>query len=496
MSRCSQSSYPADNRKRGSKTRRTAKVRLAELPSNNGGGTWNSEGVMLVATQATKGIQRLPASGGLPSAVTTLADSEIAHRFPFFLPDGRHFIFQVQVADRTQWAVHVGSLDSSEHKFLIQAEYAQFARPNFLLFQRDDALLAQPLDLNKYALVGEPVLISKSLLPSNVSNGRASFAVSQSGVVVYAAGQDFQAQAADRQLLWVDREGKRSAPVGDPIQGGLRLSPDGKRVAIAEQTGANGLDIRIIDLERGIKIPLTTHAGNDTSPVWSPDGSRLVFSTNRDKKGQALYVKNSDAAVAEQLLLESEQESNQFAFDQSLDGRWIVFARARGGSRDLWALPLSGDKKPFPYLTSTFDETAASLSPNGRFLAYTSNELGTYEVIVQSFPDAAGGKWQISTNGGYFPRWRRDGKELYYLEPGAGIVAVAVITDGKFEVGKTVNITEVPLGIPDNAGTTSLFAYDVSADGQRFLVSVPRGNLRQGRGRPLTVVVNWPAGLK
>jgi serine/threonine protein kinase len=200
---------------------------LAEVPSNNGGGTWNSDGVILVATAATKGIQRIPITGGVPVPVTVLSGSETAHLWPHFLPDGRHFVFQVQEPDRANWSIHVGSLDSQEHRLLVQAEYAQFAAPNFLLYPKAEALLAQTLNLKTYEVEGEAVLIS-TLLPTNLGNGRAAFSVSQAGVIVYSASSTDQTpQQGPRQMVWSDRAGKLGAIVGEAMSGGLRLSPDG-----------------------------------------------------------------------------------------------------------------------------------------------------------------------------------------------------------------------------------------------------------------------------
>ncbi len=470
---------------------------LCELPANNAGASWNADGMILVSTQGTNGIQRVPASGGVPVQVTTLdnAQKEIAHLWPQFLPDGRHFLYQAQTAERAQWAIYAGSLDSSNRKMLVRSEYAQFAAPNFLLYARGDALLAQRLDLGKFELIGEPVLVAESLMRL-VSNGRVGFSVSNLGVLVYSSSPAVQTTpAGNRQLVWSDRAGKMSAPIGAPVSAtALKLSPDAKLVALAESLSGTALDLWVYDINRGLKTRLTTDPAADSNPVWSPDGSRLVFSSNRDGKGISLYEKPVSGAVPERLLLEAEQGVNLIPLDISLDETFLVFTKGRGASRDLWMLPLSGDRKPVPYLATPFDEGGAMLSPNGRWLAYVSNESGLYQVVVQPFPDPSKGKWQISIGGGLGPRWKRDGRELYYFDATGRIVAVPVSTDSAFQFGKAAPLFEVPF--PVAASLTSSLPYDVAADGQRFLLSVPLNRVASAPPTPLTVTLNWTAAIK
>jgi Tol biopolymer transport system component len=276
----------------------------------------------------------------------------------------------------------------------------------------------------------------------------------------------------------------------------IRLSPDGKRVAFVDGSGIAANDLWIYDIDRDMRTRLTTDPSINHMPIWSPDGSRVVFDTNRGKyaDAHALYEMSANGATPEHLLLEPEPGSQGLgARDWSRDGRLIVFSTGKGGAsdKDLWVLPLDGDRKPFPYLTTPFDEAEASLSPDGRWLAYTSNESGSYEVIVRSFPDPSKERRQISTQGGVHPRWRRDGGEIYYFDPGRRIVAVPVTADKTLEIGKPTPLFDTSLPFPTVIGSPG-FPYDVTPDGQRFLVSAPPDSA----SAPIIVVLNWAAGLK
>src|SRR5262245_26687219 len=251
----------------------------------------------------------------------------------------------------------------------------------------------------------------------------------------------------------------------------------------------------VYEFSRAQPNRLTTGAA---VPIWSPDGSRLVFSRIENKES-ALYERVADGAAAERRILAPEPDNSVSPLDWSRDGQRIVFTKARSGSaarRNLWVLPLSSDQKAFPYLATSFDEYAAAISPDGRWLAYVSNERGKYEVFVQTFPDPAGGKWQISKNGGWTPGWHRDGRELFYLTLDGYLVALPVKTESRFEPGQSITLA-VSLATPVGATGSRAFPYDVSADGRRFLVRDPRQATPENPGEtPLRVIVNWPASLK
>ncbi len=326
--------------------------------------------------------------------------------------------------------------------------------------------------------------------------GRGPFDASEEGTLIYRLGGGVA--TANRPLLWMDRTGKPSGPVGARAPTNLlRLSPDGKRVAFYEgsATEQDGVgDVWIYDIDRDQRTKLTTGPSINHMPVWSPDGSRLVFDSSRGKyvNGHALFEKPSNGATPERLLLEPEPGLGLGARDWSRDGLIVFSANKRGtpNNSDLWVLPLSGDRKPFPYLTTPFNESEASLSPNGRWLAYTSNESGSYEVIVRSFPDSSKDRRQISSQGGFHPRWSRDGREVYYLDPGRRIVAVAVTADQNLEIGKSTPLFDTSIPFPTLPAGPA-YPYDVAPDG-RFLLSAPPDTT----SKPIIVVLNWAAGLK
>jgi len=482
---------------------------LADLRGGYTRATWNREGIILFGA-ASGGIRRVSASGGEAPAITELDVSlgEVGHNTPWFLPDGRHFLYTAWSSQPENRAIYVGSLDSKARKRLMTAESkALYAPPGFLLFLRSQTLMARPFDADRLEFTGEAVPVAEEVA-YNPQLGQSAFYASNEGTLIYRKGSVVQGQGT-RQWLWMDRTGKTSGTIHLPlnVNADLRLSPDGKQVACFEGgidafvLGGGSNDIWLYDLDRNLSTRLTTDAAPDGFPVWSPDGTRLVFSSRRGNAATALYEKPSNAAVPEQIVFQPESGTAVFAGDWSLDGRFVVFEKVMpsgtGRRRDLWMLPMSGERKPSAYLATPFDEGQPVLSPNGKWLAYVSNEARTYQVVVQPFPDPSSGKWQISTDGGVYPRWRRDGRELYYLDRQRRIVAVSVTEEGGFKIGKTTPLFETALPFPD--GPPTFVPYDVSADGQRFLISVRQDQLPPATNStptPITVVLNWTAALK
>jgi len=287
------------------------------------------------------------------------------------------------------------------------------------------------------------------------------------------------------ELVWFDRAGKRIGPAGEPsLYLRPALSPDGKLIAVQRRDPTTGTDdIWLVDLARSTVSRLTFGTSNQTHPTWSPDGSRIAFASDQEGTSN-LYQKSSSGAGTEELLLSSD--TSKYVTDWSLDGRFIAYEnQSPGTGSDLWVLPLSGDRKPMPYLRTEFNEAQGQFSPDGRWMAYSSNESGRTEVYVQAFP-ASGGKWQISTAGGSFPRWRRDGKELFYRTADQKLMSVAVQTDSTFQAGQPRALFET------RASDVPVVPYSISADGQRFLVNTAT---EETNTAPITVVLNWIAEL-
>jgi Tol biopolymer transport system component len=329
-----------------------------------------------------------------------------------------------------------------------------------------------------------------------MATGRAGFSASDRGILVHHAGIPESAVLANRQMVWMDRTNKSSVSFGEPTSSTVvKLALDGKRVALQEDAGSGNNDIWVHNLEQSVTSRLTTDPANDASPIWSPDGSQIVFFSNRGTEGDALYIKGANGALPEQLLFKPGLGANIAPMDWSLDGQMILFRRSKDGVSDLWVLPLSGDRKPFPYLVNPFNKGDAVFAPNGRWVAYASTESGSAQVFVQSFPDGSKGKWQISMRGGAAPRWKRDGQELYYLDQRGRIVAVPVKTEANFEFGQATVLFEASVASPVNPVGPAGRVYDVSADGQRFLVSIPMNRTSTVPAPPLTVTLNWSAAL-
>ena len=463
---------------------------LADVQAN-GGGTWNREGLIIFARSSADRLYRLSANGGPISPVTTLDESrkELAHLWPYFLPDGRHFLYLARSSQRENTGIYVAALDSNERHLLCNADSSPaYAPPGFLIYLRDRTLMAQPLDVNKLQLSGDPFPIAEQV-GSNPVTGRAFFSVSQTGVLTF-----FSSNAPNNQLTWFDRSGKQLSVIGErAADTSLRLSPDEKRLAVSRldpQTGT--ADLWLIDLARNSPTRFTFGPANATVPVWSPDGSRIAFASNRTGTPN-IYQKLSNGAGNDEVVFNSEQPASPV--DWSPDGKFLLLSvNLPKTGFDIWDLPLDGTQKPAPFIQTEFSEFQARFSPDGRWVAYTSNESGPFQVYIQSFP-VSGGKWQVSTGGGAQPEWRRDGKELFYLAPDRKLMAVDVKGAGpNFTAGVPKALFEArtrPI-FPGNPGASY---YAVTGDGQRFIVDALAGEA-DSTPVPLTVVLNWTANLK
>ena len=453
----------------------------------NPGGSWNRDNVILFASSAPGSpIRRVSSSGGAVSLATTLdqAKGESAHWAPFFLPDGRHFLY-VAAGSKSGGpnelnGIYITALDSKERKLLVpggsNAKYAH----GHLFFMREQTLMAQLFDIEHLTLTGDAVPVAEQVAIGGLSGRLGAFSVSDDGVIAYQVG----APGDQSQLTWMDRLGKPLGTVGERGDyGDLELSPDGRRAAVSVAERGNR-DIWLFDLARRVRTRLTFDPADDNSSAWSADGEYVLFTSTR-RGTYGIYRKSASGSGNEESV--QPLEDNEAPMSSSRDGRFILAWRSKtgiAGSGDIWVFPSSGDRKPFPLLQTQFDEYPGVFSPDGRWVAYASNESGRYEVYVTSFP-VPGGKWQISPAGGNWPRWRRDGKEIFYLAADNRLMAAAII-----EKDSAVDVGSVNPLFQARARLNRRYMYDATADGQRFLVNAL---VEEATEQPITLVVNWAA---
>ena len=451
-------------------------------------GSWSRNNALLFVTVGGP-IMEVSAGGGVARPATAIDRSreEGNHASPSFLPDGRHFLYSAFSVSWGRRAVLVGRLgDPQWRKIILEGTGpAQFAAPGYVFYTRENSLVARPFDTSRLEFAGDPTPIADGLASiPQAPNLSPFFGVSQGGVVHWRPGR-----TPPSQIYWHERSGTRKEPVGEP--GDVTnpvLSPDGKRLLITRRDPGSGTrDIWIHDLARGALSRLTFDPAEDFNPAWSPDGAWVAFSSNR-KGHKDLYRKRADGIGAEEELLASNIDKN--LEDWSPDGRSLLFNTFEiAGRGDLFLLPLAGNRQPRDFLKSPVNEQQATVSPNGRWIAYTSAETGAMQVYVQPSPlgGVPAGKWQISAGQGAEPRWRRDGRELFY-RTGDAVMAVLVKTDDQtFESGAPTKLFDAP------RGRSLRNTYDVSPDGQRFILEVPETSTTS---EPPIVLINWTALLK
>jgi serine/threonine protein kinase len=452
---------------------------LADAP-NPWGGAWNRDGAILFAPNQTGPIFRLSLAGGKPEPLTRIEGQQAGHSFPVFLPDGHHFLFYATGSSR---GIYAGQLGSSTIKRLLDADApATYTSNGQLLFVSQRTLFAQDFDPVRLMLSGNPAPIAQQLVFDPVGSIFAAVSASAAGPIIYRAGL----AGGQRQFVWFDRSGKALGTVGEPdnaAPANPSISPDGRRVALFRTVGGN-VDIWTLDLMRGVLTRFTSNPANDASPIWSPDGKYVVFNSNRNGVFD-LYRKAATGTGTEELLLTTTQNKN--ARDWSADGRFILY-RSPGATTgfDLWALPLYGERKPFPVALTDFDERDGQFSPDTKWVAYQTNLSDRMEIVVQPFP-GPGNNQQVSTNGGAQVRWRHDGKELFYIALDGRLMAVPIQPTGdghSLEVGTAVPLFPTHIGgaiqgvVPQQ--------YDVAADGQRFLMNT----VTEAATPPITVILN------
>ena len=455
---------------------------ICDTPVNSSDGSWSQEGVILFDARATDPLMRVSATGGVPKPVVFENGKEggtPGTGWPEFLPDGKHFLYTIVDLSSPEMMLAVGNIDSPMVKPLFKTTTrVQYAAPGYLLFVRDRTLVAQKFDVKSQTLQGEPVPMGEGLGTDDV--GLASFSVSRNGVLVYRGGE-----LIGSRLVWVDRTGKETLALDAAADyRDTSLSPDGTRLVYDVADGGAKADLWIRDLTRGVSSRFTFDATAEINAKWAPDGRRIVY-TSKAKGPGDLYIKDASGTRAAEPLLVSKDE--KYITDWSVDGRYILFTSRSEASAgwDVAALPLTGDKKPIPIVATQFNEMWATFSPDGKYIAYQSNESGRNEIYVQEFPEAHN-KWQISTEGGLEPYWRGDGRELFYRS-GSRVMSVPLQIGSTFTAG-----TPVPLLQTRFATSTVRGRYRPTPDGQRFLVLSP---LAREAEQPAAVVLNWTTAL-
>ncbi len=446
--------------------------------------------MILFTPNTTDVLYRVPAMGGKAVPATQFDASRIenSHRWPQFLPDGKHFLFFVRSSQGPDFTgTYVGALDSNEHHLILHNDYrAVFVRPGYLLSVREQLLVAQPFDLRNFSVTGDAVPIAEHIA-LNGGLSAALFSASDNGVLAYEIGAS---QITGWDLVWYDRSGKRLATVGTNFFQTPTLSPDGTKVAAGITDMRFGTsDIWFFDLVRGTKTRLTFDPSSELYPVWMPDGQSIIFSSN--KTGTAhIYRMPIQGTGATETLLATD---GAYELPQSVcrDGRYLLYERRVSQEKkkyDVWVLPLVGEGKPFPFVLSDFDHLRPTFSPDCEWVAYASNETGQPEVFITHFPDGAG-KHQVSTDGGVSPRWRGDGKELFFISPSTrDLLSISVTREG---AGLLLGAPHVLF--PTHGVSFRFGSLDVRADGQRFLVN---GNIMDTGSAPITLLVNWETELQ
>ena len=441
---------------------------LADAPQPRGG-TWNSDGTIVFGANSVGPLHRVTADGGAAQPASALLAGQTNHRWPYFLPDGRRFLlFSLGRSDVR--GIYLGSLDAPDLKRLSDRESAYaFMAPNHLLFARQGALWARKLNPDYTSVEGNliPVASKVAIQPNAVGNG--TFSASTAGSIAY------RRSTGVRQLVWLDRTGRTAARVGGPDDADISLgalSRDGLTAAIRRIVDGN-IDIWLVETDRGVPRRLTTEPSNNDYPIFSPDGRQVAYVDDGSIDVNQLHVRRADSIGTATPLLESDQNKNPS--DWSPDGRYVLYDTQVS---DVMALPMFGDRKPLAIASTQFAEAGARFSPDGRWVAFYTNEPGRNEVFVQPFP-GVGPKVQVSLGGGQWPRWRRDGSELFYISLDNRLMAVPItFSGGRFDAGAPRPLFPLQPGL----------GFEPSPDGQRFLTIVS-----VSEASPISVILNWKA---
>ena len=447
--------------------------------------TWNQFGTILFADDVAtrRGIMSVSADGGTPAPVT-IAAGTVGHNWPHFLPDGRHFLFSAMLerdvkSGTLKTFIFVGSLDGAEPKAVATAQSrVEYTESGHLLYVNDGTLLAQRFDLDSFQLLGEPTAVAEGIRYFKPT-GAARFSASETGVLTFESAISYSPH-----LVWFDRAGKMldTVTLPGPIKS-LRLSPDGQRLAVDVVDIRTGIsDVWLQDVDRGVPRRFTYQQQIDeVNPIWSAEGKRIVFRSDRAGPPD-LHEKALEGTGNEEVVFASV--GVQHPLDVSPDNQRLVYLEEDRITRsDLWMLPLTGDRKPAPLLRTPFEERDAVFSPDGRWIAFESDESGAPEVYVTPI-DAVGSRRRVSVAGGQTPRWRRDGKELFYMAPNGGVMSVMIALGPPLQIAPARQLFVVTARAVNDI-------FDVSPDGQRFLV-----NTAVRDSAPITAVLSWPSALR
>jgi Tol biopolymer transport system component len=463
---------------------------LCDAPINRSA-TWGPDSTITFAPTLFGGLMRVSAAGGSPEILTApdVSKGELTYRWPEILPGEKAILFVIasaqDIGSFSESKIVAMRLDTREKKILpILGTYPRYSPSGHLLFERDGRVFAVAFDPHRLEVTGQPVPVLDGVKTSP-NSGAADFAVSDTGSLVYLPEN---AYTHDGRIVWVDRK-KQVKELAAPARhyGSPHISPDGERIAVAIPSGSSGSDVWVYEIPHGTLTRLTFDE-HSSAPIWSPDGKRIAFATTRPT-GPAILVKPADGSGAEETLVTGESLI-LVPTSWSSDGKFLAYwAVGSATGRDIWITPLTGERKPQPFLQTKFNEIQARFSPDNRWIAYQSEESGRYEVYVQPFP-GPGGKWQISTNGGTTPVWAQNGRELFYMSSG-NFMSVSVTTQPTFSASTPRIVADYP---PFLMGRLSNGVYDVSPDGQRFLFV--KANVENGPPDEVRVVLNWTEELK
>jgi eukaryotic-like serine/threonine-protein kinase len=444
------------------------------------GGAWSPDGTIVFSPNTQMPLMRVGINGGTPTPLTAVdASQHTSHRWPALLPDGKHFLYLAIHHDTSKTGnntIYYASLDGKENRPLFRSQTNAVYADGYVLFARSDQLMAQPFDPGAGKLKGEPRILARGVM-NDVTTWHMDASAAENGLMLYGSGGN-----ADLQLVWLDRTGKKIETIADKFANlmGAHISPQGDRVALQIDVGVN--DIWVLDFERGVRTRLTFGPVQNTTPVWSPDGKWIAYASLRNGHSN-LYRKRSDGSGAEEVLLENDQADS--VEDWSPDGKYLLYSHGTNGmDTQLWAVALEGERKPWMVVAHAAVLYGARLSPDGKWLAYESNESGTVQLYIVPFRGGQG-KWQVTSQGSSGPAWTRNGKELFYMDPGFNLYVISFKeVEGAPQLG-------APQQIPITTSAPTVF-FDISPDGKKILID----HVAQQVSPSVTVVTNFAGSLK